>query len=118
MQPSPAPSHRLPRDVGATIFGGNIAGYEAARLGYPGELYEALQARCAPGVSSMLEVGPGTGLATFDLLTAFEPDRYVGVESDPLLAAHLGAAIAATANAGIVTGKFEHFTSPDRFDLA
>ena len=48
MEPSPALSHRLPRDIGATIFGTNIAGYEAARLGYPGELYEASPLRSEP----------------------------------------------------------------------
>lgn len=118
MQPSPALSHRLAREVGATIFGGNITGYDAARLGYPGELYDAVQARCGPEVGSLLEVGPGTGLATFDLLATFKPHSYVGVESDPLLAAHLSAAIAGSENAGIVTGKFEDFVSQNCFDLA
>ena len=121
MEPSPALSHRLPRDIGATIFGTNIAGYEAARLGYPGELYEALHSRCGPEVGSLLEVGPGTGLATSDLLATFKPDIYIGVESDPLLATHLGTAIAASRSVGttsVVTGKFEDFETEDRFDLA
>lgn len=120
VQPSPSISTRLHRDIGSSIFGANIAGYAAARIGYPPELYEALRQRCG-NAKSLVEIGPGTGLATFDLISTIQPDLYVGVEPDGHLGEHLtgllGKAGAGTATE-VVIGRFEDFTSDKRFDLA
>lgn len=82
-------SRRLPLAVGRAIFGNDAAGYQAARLGYPPELYAAIADRGNGAVRSILEIGPGTGLATRDLLARLAPDRLLAVEADPALAAHL-----------------------------
>lgn len=70
------------------IFGDDAAGYEAGRPEYPEPVYETLRTRCGlrEGVS-VLEVGPGTGLATRRLVEAGA--RVVGVEPDPQMRSHL-----------------------------
>lgn len=82
-------SKALDRAVGATAFGTDVAGYAAGRLDYPGELFALLAERggLAPGVS-VLEIGPGTGQATRELLDSGAA-RVVVVEPDPELSAHL-----------------------------
>jgi SAM-dependent methyltransferase len=115
-----ARASRLERAVGRGIFGEDAAGYEAARLGYPEDLYDRVFARV--GRSSglcLLEVGAGTGLATRDLL-ARAPARLLAVEPDPRLVAFLGAALA---DAGpCLTIENQPFESvdlqPASFDLA
>jgi SAM-dependent methyltransferase len=79
----------MDRAVGTTAFGADVAGYAAGRLDYPGELFAILRERggLAPGVS-LIEIGPGTGQATRELLDAGAA-RVVAVEPDPELAAHL-----------------------------
>lgn len=82
-------SKALDRAVGTTAFGADVAGYAAGRLDYPGEVFAILAERggLAPGVN-VLEIGPGTGQATRELLDAGAA-RVVAVEPDPELSAHL-----------------------------
>jgi SAM-dependent methyltransferase len=81
----------LGRDAGRRLFGEDAAGYDAARPGHAGEVYEILRDRCGlrPG-SKVVEVGPGTGQATRWLL---ELGAYplVALEPDPALAEFLRA---------------------------
>lgn len=108
---------RLARSVGSSIFGTDIAGYQSARMGYPDELYQTLRDRCGSSVASILEIGPGTGLATFDLIKWLTPNRLVGVEADAELARHLQTE---TGNSPIeiVHSRFEQFETDAQFDLA
>lgn len=82
-------SKALDRAVGTTAFGADVAGYAAGRLDYPGEVFAILGERggLAPG-ACILEIGPGTGQATRELLDAGAA-RVVAVEPDPELSAHL-----------------------------
>ncbi|MGH6693955.1 class I SAM-dependent methyltransferase [Sphingopyxis sp.] len=84
-------SKALDRAVGTIAFGADVAGYAAGRLDYPGELFAILAERggLAPAVH-VLEIGPGTGQATRELLDAGAA-RVVAVEPDPELSAHLRA---------------------------
>lgn len=110
----------LDRKTGGSIFGSDISGYEIARLGYPEALYDALLNRTGTA-GVVLEIGPGTGLATFDLLTRLRPSRFVGVEADPLLAAHMRARIDdlnLSAATRIEHCQFEDFASDVSFDFA
>jgi SAM-dependent methyltransferase len=76
-------SGTLPRGFGRTAFGGDPAGYHAARPGYPDWVFGTLRDRCGLGRdTAVFEIGPGTGIATrrlldlgADPLTAIEPDR-------------------------------------------
>lgn len=79
----------LDRAVGTTAFGADVTGYAAGRLDYPGEVFAILIERggLAPG-ASVLEIGPGTGQATRELIDAGAA-RVVAVEPDPELSAHL-----------------------------
>jgi SAM-dependent methyltransferase len=82
-------SKALDRAVGTTAFGADVAGYAAGRLDYPGEVFAFLAERggLVTG-ASILEIGPGTGQATRELLDAGAA-RVVAVEPDPELSAHL-----------------------------
>ncbi|HEY1448452.1 MAG TPA: methyltransferase domain-containing protein [Caulobacteraceae bacterium] len=57
--------------AGRAAFGEDPAAYHAARPPYPDALFEVLKQRCGlgPGVA-VLEIGPGTGIATERLLAA------------------------------------------------
>ncbi|MFI5413620.1 MAG: class I SAM-dependent methyltransferase [Candidatus Lutacidiplasmatales archaeon] len=66
-----------------SAFGRDPEAYDHARLRYPPRIYEILTSRCGlrPG-AVVLEIGPGTGIATRELLrrganpiTLIEPDR-------------------------------------------
>jgi SAM-dependent methyltransferase len=89
----------------ALTFDRDPAGYAEGRPGYPTQLFDVLEARCglAPGVD-VLEVGPGTGQATKELLArgalvhAVEPGRR--------LAAHLRRTLGSEALA-VSVGRFE-----------
>lgn len=71
----------MAREAGRQVFGSGAAGYHAVRSDYPDELFEHLFAR-AGRLNAVLEIGPGSGIATTALLER-SPRRYVGVESDP-----------------------------------
>jgi SAM-dependent methyltransferase len=107
---------RLARTTGARVFGADAAGYAAGRIGYPAELYEAI-ARRSGNVESILEIGPGTGLATRALLDRFAPRRLLAVEADTGMAAHLRAGLD-NAAVTIVTGNFLTAPIEESFDLA
>jgi len=64
--PRPAPRSRR-----RGVFGRDPAAYERARLAYPPRVFATLRRRCAlrPGCR-VLEIGPGTGKATRELLRA------------------------------------------------
>ena len=112
-----ASARRLERAVGSSVFGADASGYHEARLDYPAELYVAIRARCGDRAGlSILEIGPGTGLATADLLK-LAPVRLVAVEPDPALCAHLAATIDDGA-LHIVEGGFETAPIATMFDLA
>jgi SAM-dependent methyltransferase len=83
----PRPGNSFAREVGRTVFGSDVEGYHKIRPGYPAELFEMITARL-PGRNLFGEIGPGTGLATGELL-ALEPRRFVGFEPDETLAGFL-----------------------------
>ena len=66
-----------------TIFGGDPTTYDSARLPYPPRVFDLLVRRCGLGQGkAIFEIGPGTGIATRELLrcgarslTLIEPDR-------------------------------------------
>ena len=97
-------------------FGADPANYNAARPAYPERVYEILRERCGLGRgTAVLEIGPGTGLATRRLI-AEGADPFVVVEPDERLARflteHLGAAIE------VLGEGFEQTTLPSgSFDL-
>ena len=70
----------LDRSDGRSIFGTDAAGYHEARSGYPPALFEDLASRVKQS-PAILEIGAGTGLATFDLLK-LEPSRLTIIEPD------------------------------------
>jgi SAM-dependent methyltransferase len=74
---------KVPRRVRSRVFGRDPGTYDRVRLAYPRRVYEVLTTRCGlvPG-AHVLEIGPGTGIATRELLrlganplTVVEPDR-------------------------------------------
>ena len=79
---------RIARSEGRQLFGLDPASYDLGRPGHPARVYEVLVERCGLGSTArVLEVGPGTGQATRELL-----DRgasVVAVEPDESLAQHL-----------------------------
>ena len=89
---TPAPDHRR-------LFGGDPGGYDRARPDYPARVYEILTARCGlrPG-TAMLEIGPGSGLATRRLL-ALGAAPLVAVEPDERLATYLSRRLRAAGHA-------------------
>jgi hypothetical protein len=87
---------RLAREAGRAVFGSDVEGYERGRMGYPAALYEWVLEPVAGRSSTLVEIGPGTGLATVDLLAA-DPARLFAVEPDAALAVHLRHRFASTA---------------------
>lgn len=81
-------------DEWAGTFDRDPAGYAQGRPGYPPEVFEVLETRCglAPGID-VLEIGPGTGQATRELLArgarvhAVEPGRRLAAELQRTLGA-------------------------------
>ena len=95
------------RSEGRAIFGRDVAGYDVARMGYPARLYDAVAARTG-GLAgrSAVEIGPGTGLVTRELL-ARGIGRLVAVESDPELARQLPALTGGGDRLQVITAPFE-----------
>lgn len=107
---------RLDRAVGRTIFGADAGGYDSARLGYPGELYDRVFAR-VPDNPAVLEIGAGTGLATRDLL-ARGASSLVAIEPDPQMAEFLRSALGTDPALKIENRAFEDVAfGPSAFDL-
>jgi SAM-dependent methyltransferase len=81
----------IDREEGRRAFGADAAGYDEARPEYPERVYETLVERCGLGPGcAVLEIGPGTGLAT-RRLAALGASPLVAVEPDERLAAYLEA---------------------------
>ncbi|MBB5705924.1 class I SAM-dependent methyltransferase [Sphingopyxis panaciterrulae] len=110
-------AQRLDRSAGARVFGADIAGYEAVRMGYPPALYDAIRARLGGDAGAVLEIGPGTGLATRDIMARLHPSRLVAVEADARLAAHLEARLA-DPRVAVVADGFVEASLAGPFDLA
>lgn len=106
---------RLQREAGRAVFGADVPGYERGRIGYPPALYELVLEPVAGLDATFVEIGPGTGLATADLLAA-EPARLFAVEPDPSLAAHLRQRFAGSA-VHVVETDFVSAAIPGPVDL-
>lgn len=77
------------RRFGRRAFGGDPAGYDAARPAYPDWVFDFLRKLCGlkPGVATF-EIGAGTGTATRPLLK-LGANPLVAIEPDERLAAYL-----------------------------
>jgi len=77
------------RHVARRSFGDDPRGYDTARPPYPAAVYDLLERRCGlrPGCATF-EVGPGTGIATRELLRR-GADPLVAIEADPRMAEYL-----------------------------
>ena len=72
----------------AATFDKDAAGYAAGRPGYSQEIFAALEERCGLGEGTrVIEIGPGTGQATGELLR--RGAHVHAVEPGPALARHL-----------------------------
>ncbi len=82
-------SRYVARSVRRRSFGGDPSGYDRGRPPYPRAVYDLLERRCGlgPGCATF-EVGPGTGIATRELLRR-GADPLVAVEADPRMARFL-----------------------------
>lgn len=110
---------RFPRNVQQCVFGRNPALYDRARLSYPRQLFDILADRCGLGPGTTLfEIGPGTGLATRELLRR-GATRLVLIEADRRLARFLRQRLASReADVTILTSPFEETLLPKaKFDL-
>jgi SAM-dependent methyltransferase len=82
-------SDTFDRREGRALFGADAAGYDSARPGHAERVYDVLREGCGLGPgTSVLEIGPGTGQATWRLLE-LGADPIVALEPDPVLAAYL-----------------------------
>ena len=108
-------SPRLSREAGRAVFGGDVDGYDRGRMGYPARLYECVLGPTAGRQATIVEIGPGTGLATVDLLAA-HPARLFAVEPDSALAAHLRRRFA-SAPVQVVESDFLTASLPGPVDL-
>lgn len=98
------------------LFSSDVAAYDAGRPGYPDRVYELLQQVCGLGTGShVLEIGPGTGQATRDLL------RHGATVTAVELGAEMAAALEAKYpddNLSVNVGAFEDVDlEPGSFDL-
>lgn len=99
-----------------TSFDADVAGYEAARPGYPDELFALLADRCGLGPGSrVLEIGPGTGQATLPMLD--HGATVVAVEPGPLMAERLRERVA-DRDCIVVESNFEAASLDGPFHLA
>jgi SAM-dependent methyltransferase len=110
---------KVPRRVRRTVFGRDPKKYDRARLPYPKRVYEILTTRCGlhPG-AAVFEIGPGTGIATRELLRR-GADPLTLVEADRRLAHYLADALRHDGTRVRITVKpFERATLPSAaFDL-
>lgn len=107
----------LPSSAGRHLFGTDPEAYATGRPGYPAALYDVLVERCGlgPGTAT-LEIGPGGGQATAELL-ARGAAPLVAVEPDAALAAYVARRFGAAVR--VVPARFEQAELPaGAFDLA
>lgn len=109
----------VPRKVKGRVFGRDPEAYDRARLAYPKRVYELLTTRCGlhPG-ASVFEIGPGTGIATRELLR-LGADPVTLIEPDRRLARYLANSIDLHDGRVSISGEsFEHASLPaGSFDL-
>jgi SAM-dependent methyltransferase len=109
----------VPRRVRRSVFGRDPEAYQLARLPYPKRVYEVLRSRCGlrPG-AAVFEIGPGTGIATRELLR-WGANPLTLVEIDPRLARYLADEIGdGGGRVRFSIGAFEHSKLPaEGFDL-
>jgi SAM-dependent methyltransferase len=80
---------RVPRRRQARVFGRDPRAYDRGRLGYPSPVWRILRDRCGlRRGSAVLEIGPGTGIATRELLRS-GAGALTLVEPDPRLVRYL-----------------------------
>lgn len=108
----PAPGTAFVREVGRTIFGADVEGYDAVRPGYPNELFDMIGERLNRR-DRFGEIGPGTGLATAGLM-GLQPQSCVAFEPDASLARFLRARFPTV---DIVTEDFCEAKVAGSFDL-
>ncbi|MCU1426486.1 MAG: hypothetical protein JWL83_486 [Actinomycetia bacterium] len=113
---APPPPEALRSDA-RRVYGLDPEGYEAGRPDYPERVYDVLTARCGlTAGTAVVEIGPGTGLVTRQLLA--RGARVVAVEPDRALAAHL-VRTTASADLAVILSTFEDAPLDDaHFDLA
>jgi SAM-dependent methyltransferase len=110
---------RVAKSRRRSVFGRDPRAYDRARLPYPKRLYSILERRCGLGAgTAVLEIGPGTGIATRELLGRGASPMTL-VEVDPRLARYLRATVARSASrVRIVRAPFEAAKLPTSgFDL-
>lgn len=98
------------------LFSSDVAAYDTGRPGYPDRVYELLRKVCGLGTGSrVLEIGPGTGQATGDLL------RHGATVTAVELGTEMAAALEAnypSDNLSVEVGAFEDVDlDPNSFDL-
>ena len=105
------------RSVGRYLYGQDPVAYAAGRPQYPQRVYELLRDRChLSDGTRVLEIGPGTGLATRRLLS--QGAAVTGVEPNPTLAAFLLRALPDT-NLEMEVASLEDARLPEGgFDIA
>jgi SAM-dependent methyltransferase len=111
---------------GQRAFGADPAGYHQARPGYPDRVFDILRDRCGIKVGArVLEVGPGTGIATQKLLqlgagplVLVEPDERLGrFLTDTLgqTSPHIKVTVATFEQAELQSEWFDAVTSASAF---
>jgi SAM-dependent methyltransferase len=109
---------RIGRQARGSVFGRNPEAYDRARLPYPKRVYRILEDRCGLGPGAVVfEIGPGTGIATRELLrrgarplTLVEPDRRLArylTKSLGVAEGGLNLVVAPFERAGLPSGTFD-----------
>jgi SAM-dependent methyltransferase len=114
--PNELPRDEVPREVLATSFDEDVANYDRARPRYPTELFERLERWCGMGAGTrVLEIGPGTGLATLPLLELGA--EIVAVEPGHNMVAYLRRRVEGR-RCRVIESRFEDASVDGAFDLA
>ena len=109
----------IERSAGRSTFGGDPQKYDWARPAYPDAVYRRLEETCGlKPATRTFEVGPGTGIATRELL-ARGAEPLVAIEPDARLAHYLQSALPNAADKlQMIVAAFEDAALPDAaFDL-
>lgn len=117
--PTRASAHGPRAPDGCRLFGRDPPTYDRARLPYPPRVFEILRSRCGLcSSSSIFEIGPGTGIATRQLLGEGVAS-ILAVEADPRLARYLVSTLGRNRRkVTVVATPFERLSLPEgTFDL-